>query len=312
METIDRINNCKNDEQLYWLTKRLIKDAINESKSANKYKGLIGPKLEVNPTSYDLLAKEDINNKIVYSVDVWNGFIPKGTKLVYGSIINRINQTISSGGFYYYVDDESYIYDFIKFIKNYKIEDEFDVIAIVNKFEDKLFDKIINQKKREEIHGVLFKNDTTFCEPVRKHSIKDFYGNGRAQCTEYALVTNNLLSVLGIPVSYMNDRNHAFNVFYYEIADEKYDSYILDYSQSVSVFDEKLQFKYQFPFFKKIENGDKDFIDRVVNHGERIKMPDYDMIQINNTLFECKNGEERNYGVVERVYDEEKKLVLKK
>lgn len=308
MEVIDRIKRCKNDEQLYWLTKKLIKDAINESKSDNPYKGLIGARLDVNPTNYNLTNEKDCD--VIYSVDIWNGYIPKGTKIVYGTIYNKYNYLFSCGGYYYYVDDETYVYDFIKYIKDMNIEDEFDLVSIVNEYTKKIFNNNLNGINRQNLHKLLFKDNYLQYHPIKEHSIKDFYHTGSAQCTEYAAVANNLFSVLGIPISYFNDKKHAFNVLFHQTDDDKYDSYILDFSDCTFIYNEKLECVGRFPFFKKIENGDNEFINSVVNKGQRIKIDDYNILFINGSMFECKTGKVRDYGV-EHDAIEEKKLILK-
>ena len=308
MEVIDRIKNCKNDQELYYLTKRLIKDALKETRKNNKYFGLLGDKLEVNPTEYYLNQKELSNLRTLYSVNIWNGYIPLNTKIVYGIIYNNNNKGFSCGGYYYYLDDESYVYDFIKYIKKYEIEDELDVISVVNFFVNDYFGKRINPKSRSEMHSLLLKDNNLFFEPTIKHSIKDFYHNGSGQCTEYATIANNLFSVLGIPISCFLDRSHAYNVLFIENGEE-YDSYILDYSDCVFVYDEKLRCTGRFPFFKKIENGNKEFIERVVNDGEKIELEDYNMLKINDTFYETKTGKNRIYGVGDEI-KEEKKLIL--
>ena len=92
-------------------------------------------------------------------------------------------------------------------------------------------------KDRMEMHKLLFKNEYQFFEPQREHSIKDFYKTGSARCTEYAVIANNLLSVLKIPISYFMDKDHAYNVLFVEKEEDIYDSYILDYSFCVTMKD---------------------------------------------------------------------------
>ena len=123
-----------------------------------------------------------------------------------------------------------------------------------------------------------------------------------------AVIANNLFSVLGIPISCFLDRSHAYNVLFIENGEE-YDSYILDYSDCVFIYDEKLRCTGRFPFFKKIENGNKEFIERVVNDGEKIELEDYNMLKINDTFYETKTGKNRIYGVGDEI-KEEKKLIL--
>ena len=308
MKVVDRIHNCKRDEELYYLTKKLIKESIKETKKNNKYFGLLGDKIDINPTEFDILEKEIKKYRTIFSVNIWNGYIPLNTKIVYGIIFNNKNKGYSNGGYYYYLDDEKYVYDFVKYIKKYDIEDELDAIFIVNNFLIEYFDGMIKPKKREKMHNLILKNENIFFEPIKEHSIKDFYHNGSAQCTEYATVANNLLSILKIPVSCFFDSSHAYNVMFIENGEE-FDSYVLDYSECVFIYNEKLECIGRFPFFKKIENGNKEFIERVVNDYEKIEFEDYNMIKINNSYYESKLGKHRIYGVgCDKI--EEKKLII--
>jgi len=309
LEIVNRIKNCKTDEELYYLTKRLIKDALKETRKNNKHFGLLGDKLEVNPTEYNLDEKNLTNIRTIYSVNIWNGYIPLNTKIVYGIIYNNNNKGYSCGGYYYYFDDDKYVFDFVKYIRKYEIDDELDVISVVNNFVNDYFGKRIDPKKRSEMHSLLLKDNNLFFEPIIKHSIKDFYHNGSGQCTEYATVVNNLFSVLGLPISCFFDKAHAYNILFIEKDDGLFDSYVLDYSDCVFIYDENLRCSGRFPFFKKIENGTKEFIESVVNDGEKIRLEDYNMLKINNCFFEVKTNEERIYGVGDEKIDE-KKLIL--
>lgn len=305
---MDRIHNCKNDEELYYLTKKLIKEALKETRHNNKYYGLLGDKIEINPTEYDIIEKKIKKYRTIFSINIWNGYIPKNTKIVYGIILNNLNRGYSSGGYYYYLDDEKYVYDFVKYIKQFNVEDELDVISVVNDFFIEYFARMIEPKKRSEMHNLILKNENIYFKPTREHSIKDFYHNGSAQCTEYATITNNLFSILKIPVSCFFDSGHAYNVMFIE-NDEEFDSYVLDYSDCVSIYDEKLECIGRFPFFKKIENGNKEFINKVVNENEKIELEDYNMLKINNRYYETKLGKNRIYGVgCDKI--EEKKLII--
>ena len=55
--------------------------------------------------------------------------------------------------------------------------------------------------------------------------------------------------------------------------------------------------------------GNKEFIERVVNNGGKIELEDYNMIKINNSFFEVKLGENRIYGVGCDIINE-KKFIL--
>lgn len=334
MEVVDRIKNCKDDEQLYWLTKRLIKEAVQRSKGVNRYKGLIGTKSEINRKELDF--DPNVKERVSFSVPFWSGYIPLNTKIVYGISCGKGFTFDSNCGYYYYVDDDSYVYDFIKLIKEWEVEDTFDILTLINGFSRHLFEKYVNPQSRMQMHKLLLKEDYVFYEPIKEHSIKDFYHNGSAQCTEYALIANNLLNVLEIPTYYCLDKSHAFNVFFIE-NEEDYDGYLLDYSDAIFVYNEKNEYVERYPFYEKIETGKKkylyvdeetpieveyektkeeiekedNFFEDFVNKGTRIKTNDCFAVVINNHMFKAPTDERRNYGV-ECNNVEEKKILVKR
>ena len=336
MEVIDRIRNCKDDEQLYFLTKKLIKEAMAEVKHVNKCYGLIGTKSELNRKEVDF----DINKTQRYSFTVphWCGYIPLKTKVVYGIAMGKKINYDCNCGCYYYVDDDSYVYDFIKQIKDYDVEDCFDVISIINGFSRNLFENIFFPIERTKIHTALFESDYRYLEPVKEHSIKDFYGTGSARCTEYALIANNLLSVLKIPAYYCMDKEHAFNIFFTKKDDNKneYEGYVLDFSEAVRVYN--LQFRYVglYPFMEKIAtsenkyiilpNGDIHIIDvpktleeeekesrfyeELMNGERRVQFDDTFIIIINGHLYKVPKDNKRDYGIDITPEKDNKKLIL--
>ena len=332
MEVIDRIKNCKNDEELYYLTKKLIKEAMKEVKGVNRYRGLIGTKSEINQKEIDFDPNQ--NERISFSVPFWDGYIPLGTKIVYGIACGKGFTFDSNCGYYYYVDDDSYVYDFIKSIKDWEIDDPFDLISIINGYVRKLFENYFNPVKRMDMHKLLLEKDFHFFEPIKEHSIKDFYGNGSAQCTEYALVASNLLSVMGFPVYYCMDTSHAFNVFFNLNEEDEYDGYILDYSDSIDVYDELGNYIGRYPYFEKIktkekkyiilndesivevdvpneEEKDEDFFEDFVNNGKRVRLNDMFAVRINGHLYKAIKNNDRDYGV-ECNKVEDKKVLTKK
>ena len=335
MEVIERIHNCKDNEQLYWLTRKLIKEAMNRAKGANKYRGLIGTKSEINRKECDFNPEH--KERISYSVPFWSGYIPLKTKIVYGLAYGKAFNFDSNCGYYYYVDDDSYIYDFIKLIKEWEIEDTFDIITLINGFTKRLFEKLVDPQRRMQMHKLLLKEDYVFFEPIKEHSIKDFYYNGSAQCTEYALIANNLLNVLGIPTYYCLDKTHAFNVMFLENEKDDYDGYLLDYSESIPVYNVKNEYVGKYPFYEKIETEKKkvlyinnedyieikydktqkeieeeeNFFEDFVNNGKRIKTHDFFAIIINNRMFKAPTSDRREYGV-ECNNVEDKKILVKR
>lgn len=336
MEVVEKIKKCKDDEQLYWLTKKLIKEATKESKELNGYRGLIGTKSEINRKECDF----DPNKKERYSFSVpfWDGYIPLGTKIVYGIACGKQFTFDSNCGYYYYVDDDSYVYDFIKYVKDWDIEDIFDLVSLINGFSRKLFDNYFEPKNRVQMHKLLLKEDYVFYEPIKEHSIKDFYGTGSAQCTEYALIASNLLSIFKIPVFYCMDTTHAFNVVFDETEENDYEGYILDYSHCAFAYDELSKYVGRYPFYEKIDTKERKFIilpndeykevqfekseeqiqkeehfyEEFVNEGKRVQLNDFFVVIINGHMFKATKDNIRDYGIECNNKDEKKVLVKKR
>lgn len=335
MEVVDRIHRCKNDEQLYWLTKKLIKEAISETKGLNGYRGLIGTMSEINRKECDFDPEK--KERYSFSVPFWNGYIPLGTKIVYGIACGKKITFDSNCGYYYYVDDESYVYDFIKYVKDWDIEDNFDLVSLINGYSRKLFDNIFNPINRMQMHKLLLKEDYVFYEPIKEHSIKDFYGTGSAQCTEYALIANNLLSIFKVPVYYCMDESHAFNIVFDENEENQYEGYILDYSNCAFAYDELSNYVGRYPFYEKIDTKkrkyiilpdgsseeidfnktdeeieeEENFFEDFVNNGKRVYVDDFFVVIINGHMFKAIKDRIRDYGV-ECNKDENKKVLVKR
>ncbi len=55
----------------------------------------------------------------------YNQFLPKNMKVVYGLRWDSLSGKASNRGNYYYMNDQEYLYDFCKFIKDKEIVDEY-------------------------------------------------------------------------------------------------------------------------------------------------------------------------------------------
>lgn len=311
MDNVQMIKNCENDEQLRELAKNAIEVYSKQAKRENA-KNYIGVNLDINPINYHL---DDPNFKVeryYEGVNFWAGYIPLGTKVVYGRFYNNEFKTSTHKGFYYYVDDDSYIYEFFKFIKEKDVDDEMDIIWLVHSFIKKFLSKNINPTSRYDINKLIYKNEDLFFRPVKEHSIKDFYHNGSAMCSEIALIAENLLSVLGLEVLYLEDKEHAYNIYaYHNKAEKKTDIYLLDYSKWVECYDFNHKFIGTAPYIGEIEGATPKLVDEMINEGKRITLPEYYLLSINGFLYEVKNGEKREYGT-DFAIEPEKALILKR
>ncbi len=310
MDIYEMIRKCTSEKELQDLSESAIEVYTKVAYKENGYVGYIGTKLDINPIANHIADKSFEFDKYYSAITMWNGYVPLGTKIVYGRFYDEKFKTSSHKGCYYYLDDDSYILEFFYYLKDKDISSEYDLIIEVDNFIKKKFCKNINAKERDELNKLIYKNNDLFFRPCKEHSIKDFYNNGSAMCSEISIVAENLLSVLGLEVINMQDREHAFNIF---VSHDEEDTgiYILDYSNWVGCYNYKYELIDTLPFFKKIENCDSDYIDKVVNEGKRIIMNDYYLYCINGTMYEITTTNKRNYGV-DFAIEKEKSLILKR
>ncbi len=307
MEPIERIKHCRNSEKLSLITRELIRKAEKNVMKINRCRGLIGTKLDINQKEFNL--GEVQKDKDEFGVYNWNGFIPKDTKIVYGVDINPQFDSISHGGFYYYADDYSYIYEFIELMKKYKIYEFDEIIVAINDFIKLMFDDGFERRSKWELDKLFFKNDFQYFEPTKEHSIRNYYRKGSAECSELALIANNILSVLGIPVTYCLNEDHAFNIVYKLNEHNDYDGFILDYSHAVSLYNINLEYIGCLPFFRKIEGGEKEIFE-MLHNGKKLHFYNYDAIRF-NSVFELDRNEERTYCVYYDPPEGKKKIIIK-
>ncbi len=304
------LKKCSSKMEIEELVTDVINTFTKVAYDENAFSDYFGTKLDINPISNHIGDISFQCDKYYEAVNVWNGFIPKGMKIVYGRFYDEKYKTSSHKGCYYYLDDESYIYEFFEFLKDKDISCDFDLIIEVDHFIKKKFLKIINSKDRNDVNKLMYKDDDFYLRPVKEHSIKDFYNNGSAMCSEISVVAENLLSCFGLEVICMQDKEHMYNI-YASHEDDEADIYILDYSNWVGCYDHNFKLVNTMPFFKKIDNCTAHDIDMVVNEGKRISLQDYFLYSINGSIYEVVTKDVRDYGV-DFALEEEKSLILKR
>ena len=306
MDIVEEIKKCKSEEELKALADEAIEVFTEQAKEENICTEYLGDRIGYNPRF--IIGEEDAYE----SNNVWNGYIPKGTKVVYARFKDELVSQFTNNGYYYFMDDDSYVYDFFQFIKDEKdIEDDYDIIVTVHKFIEERFAKYVNPRNREIMHHLLYKDDTTFYAPVREHGFTDFYYNGSAKCTEMAIMGQNLLSLLNIEVIYVNDFNHAYNIYIPRgDSEDANNAYVIDFGNFVPCFDINLNYIGKIPFFGKIKDYTPEMFEEIFEGKKRITFPNYIIMRINNTTFEMACGEKRDYGV-DYLPLEDKKLLVR-
>ena len=131
------------DQQLEELIARRIKELETKEEQIQ----LIGFPLEENPTEYYLTDMDPIHSFDLNIVCGYDGYIPRGTKIVYGFSYNPNNGVASNNGKYYYLDDDHYIYDFCQFIKNQEVANDYELFEYLLDFLKDYFKEIYTYNK---------------------------------------------------------------------------------------------------------------------------------------------------------------------
>ena len=310
MGIYELIRDCKTDEDLEKLAQAAIKVATEEAMEANKNFGIIGPDIDINKLQYEI-SESGIDVKRYYTaVNAWNGYLPRGIKIVYGGQYDDHFKSYTNGGHYYYLDDESYILKFYKYIRELKIENEYDIILAAHYFMRELFksDYVLSAKDRREINKAIYQPNGLLFSPIKEHSIKDFYGNGSAECTEYSSIGVNLLSSVGFNALYLQDKGHAYNIVVYGNLNK---IFIVDFANWVEYYDKDFHIVDTLPFYREIEGATVEDLDKMANEGKRIEMKDYYYCEIGGKPFEIVSKKTRDYGI-DYSNVEDKPTIIKK
>ena len=295
------------DEKLEEFVKERITNKEIESTLYNEDDNIIGYCLNHNP-KISAVTEMDENNDEIFSVDIncfHSGFIKLGTKIVYGMAYDY-NGICSNDGRYYYIDDESYIYDFCKMIKNKEIINEYELMDYILEFIRNYFGYEYLQKlDREEMFTMLKNKYNNYYDPINEHGLSWFKGKGNALCSEYSILAQNILTIFGID-SYLiigrektgndNGESHAFNIidFIEEETDEEIAS-IVDFSNFVNVYNINFEKCGESPFIAKIKNFDEDFVQELINNEKHLCVEDFAYIIINNNLIHLVYDRNRDY-----------------
>ena len=292
-ELLEKIRNTTTDEEIKQIVDEVIEKCIEELKELGvdlSVAPTIGMDSDINYTKY--YKSENDNNDCNYKIQAaWTGFLPKGTKIVYGVVIDQYKD-VANRGYYYYLNDNSYLYEFSKFIKDKEIETDEDFILYVYDFLNDYFGNLIQSKDRYILHKLLYKNNDAYFKPTKEHTNKDFVGCGAAMCTEYSSLAENILTLYGFDMMFLMNDKHAYNLIY---LNEK--MYLLDFSMSISVLDLNGDQIGDLPFLEEIEDFDEDYLKRLVYGREKIILNNYFDLYINDNLYKYVTEDTREYEV---------------
>jgi hypothetical protein len=233
---------------------------------------------------------------------MYDGYIPKDTKVIYGFSIDQ-RKLLSNRGMYYKVDDDGYIYDFCKYIKDKDVSNEEDLFEHILIFLMKYFG-VFKFSERDDMFKVILKDDKTYHDSIREHKLSDFKGKGNALCSEYSIMANNILNVFGIyscvlfgqlEITDKGKDGHAFNLVSFVDSDthERVNA-LVDFSNGVNVYDFSYNKIGDSPFIIYLDNIE-DTVNKFICDDTHINGKEYDYMVIGRTLLQMYTDRARDY-----------------
>ena len=315
MDFYNEIRN-KSTEEIKEIVQRRI-DKLTEEKNQNEKDTFIGYELDHNPTEFYIT--EDTNTE-QFGINIrclYPGFLKKGMKVIYGMSYDY-NGIASNDGRYYYLDDDSYLEDFVNYIKDIEIIDEYELMDYILEFIRDYFG-YLKQVEREDMFQLLCDSNGKLLKPTEEHGISWFKGKGNAMCSEYAVVAQNILSlfdiecylVIGkIKIAKEKAESHAYNIVVLE-DNEKEVPMLVDFADYTPVLDITTQKIGESPFISYIDQFDEEFVDKLINQEEHLTFNDYAYIIIGNELIQALYERKRDYYIETNLEPDEVKKYSK-
>ena len=308
------------EKELDLLIENKIKELEIYAKKENHGFETIGYKLDLNPENYHILEREyhsfDIEVRCFYA-----NYIPIGTKMVYGMVYNN-NGIASNAGDYYYIDDDKYIYDFCKYIKEKEIIDEYELFEYILEFMRSYF-KILKIIDREKMFQMISKEQRNLYYPtIQEHGFHSFKGKGNAMCSEYAIMAQNLLSILDID-SYLvigkektgnsKEESHAFNLAsFIEEKSQEPTHILIDLSNFTIIHDVNFKKIGETPYIMYLPEINQEFVNKLIEEEMHLEEEDYGYMVLENEILKMGYGRSRNYYVDGKITPEDTRKVQKK
>ena len=289
-----------NKKQLRAYVEFLIKRRIEKSKDFNE-DNFIGYNLPINFRYPGL----DITNKnsgfyVEYNT-YYTGYIHDKVKLLYGRMRQDDNK-MGSFGFYYYVNNHEFIYEYLDFIQKQYYEDDFSLIYQTFYFIRNYFG-VLGKVERETISGLVLNNHGEYIEPTKQPSLIDFKHKGCGKCSEYAALMENILSFLGYNISYLmgtcNEELHAYNII---LIDNGY--YLLDASYCTSCYDIQYNYINAIPYIVALEDYTEDDLVEFIQDGTSISADNSYAMIINDNFYPVYKESKRIYRTLTRNSEE--------
>ena len=211
-----------------------------------------------------------------------------------------------NGGMYYIVDDEEYVYEFCRLIKDADVRSNEELFEFILFYLNDYFGERGNQT-REEMFQLIMKADHTYYDSVIGHKLSDFKGKGNAVCTEYAVMANNILTVFGfdstivlgqLKIGMKDVQDHAFNIVSYTDSEYNRKDMLVDFSSSSDVYDFNYNKIGDVPYTIDLTYLDDDFFEKFYYMQKHLYFDDYCYVSEGGMLLKLKvDNNTRDYYV---------------
>ena len=294
------------EEQLKKKVEKKIKKLERKSKKNNPEDyNVLGYHITENPQNYTRYLGEDGVNFDLEVRCFYNGYICNGAKMIYG-LEYDFNGNAGNHGSYYYLDDDSYIYDFCKFVQDKDIENSYELFDYMLEFIREYYG-YIKLLERSEMFKLIQKSEKEYFKPIKEHSINDFKGKGNAMCSEFSVMAQNLLRFFDYESYIMigtekignhNPESHAFNLITFRDEYTKEEKHaVIDFSNYVNVFDLNFHKIGEMPFIGYIDALDQETIEDMIIGDKHLVFEDYAYYVIGDSISKIAYERKRDYFV---------------
>ena len=287
-DLLDLIKQCQSEEEIKELIDYFVGEFTKEARQLNNV-DYIGVNADLNPKFNIVHDMDDLLGDLAPSNSSWRGYIPRDVRVNYKNVTHR-GVTHSEG--FYYMGDESYLYEFAKFIKDKNVPGVLAFLIHVHDFVHQYFDRGIAAVSREQIHSTIFDQHEQRVLFSKKNYLSDLKGLGAALCTEYTVMGQNIMTIFGLTTDVVCDNSHIYNVYF----DPDGEINIVDFQHVINMYDINHNFVRTLPFIETIEDCDEKKYRLMLFGLERFPFDNYYVIDFPNEPLPVFDGYERSYG----------------
>lgn len=209
------------------------------------------------------------------------GFIPDDVKIYYDLDNN-----------YYSIQDDTYLYDFINFLKEEKILNSNEAILKIPIFLKEFFgQKTSRTLKKETFLTIRMPNYLNIPD------INDLKHKNVADSLEYSLLATNILTLLGYDAFHLIGEykdNDIHELYGFNIIFKNDNYYLFDFYNPITIYNNNHEILTYHPYQMKINSNE---VDNFLKGITSIRLKDYQRIVSTNTYQQIPKDLERIYSL---------------